>query len=127
MIFYFVAFAKNVGWVKFCFAAQNKMQPIKVAKKNKMKREKSPFIDGLQASFAFAKVAFHPSYASLLKMLDVFYLKPLTNPRFCYLIVFNAYLPRAFFSAIPETPSRLSSSLMTSLIDKSRDANKTMT
>ena len=29
----------GVGWVEFCFATQNKMQPIKEAKKKQIKKE----------------------------------------------------------------------------------------
>ena len=54
----------GVGWVEFCFATQNKMQPIKEAKKSKIRKESSPFFDGLQGAFAFAKTPFHPSYTS---------------------------------------------------------------
>ena len=59
----------GVGWVEFCFATQNKIQPIKEAKKSKIKKESSPFFDGLQGAFAFAKTPFHPSYKSVSMLL----------------------------------------------------------
>ena len=59
----------GVGWVEFCFATQNKIQPIKEAKKSKIKKESSPFFDGLQGAFAFAKTPFHPSYTSCTMLL----------------------------------------------------------
>ncbi len=59
----------GVGWVEFCFATQNKIQPIKEAKKSKIKKESSPFFDGLQGAFAFAKTPCNPSYTSCTMLL----------------------------------------------------------
>ena len=69
-----------VGWVEFCFATQNKMQPIKEAKKKQIKKEIFTFFDGLQGAFALEKTPFHPSYTSGSMLLSFMQL-PCKNPK----------------------------------------------
>ena len=49
-----------VGWVEFCFATQNKMQPIKEAKKKQIKKEIFTLFWWVTRRFCFRKNTFPP-------------------------------------------------------------------